>query len=432
MDERTKIFQYALMALFMGLAVLAVIIFANTQNTSQNISVIPVSIWGTLDKTTMSQVMNDLKETIEGLDNVSYVEVDERNYYETIVEAIATGQGPDLFMVDNDTYVPNLNKMHILTFENYPLQNFRNTFTEGGEVFLYGGVAAIPFMVDPLVMYWNRDLFTNAGIPQPPKFWDEFYQMAPRLTQVTDDLAVIKSAVALGEYDNVTHAKQVISAMMMQAGSPITGFGLEKLESRLNTIVPGSAEPAAVSTMRFYTEFANPIKTIYSWNRSLEPSRDAFIAGDLAVYFGYLSETPQLSKLNPNLNMAIAPFPQTRGGNRRLTGGKMVGLAIPRTSRNIGGAFQVALAMTGPAAQGLMVNYFSTPPVRRDMLAQPQVTPYWSVAYDSALIAKTWIDPAPERTEDIFKKMVNEISSGASVAPQAVRRADQELANILR
>ena len=45
-------------------------------------------------------------------------------------------------------------------------------------------------MADPLVMYWNQDIFTSSGIAQPPKTWTEFLSIIPELS-VTDELGTV-------------------------------------------------------------------------------------------------------------------------------------------------------------------------------------------------------------------------------------------------
>ena len=433
MGEKTNVFQYVLMGGFLALAVIAVIIFATTNSTVSNQSAQPVVIWGTLDNAAMNEVLSQANQAVGGLGGVSYVEINPAAYYSIVVEGIATGEGPDLFMIDQENLLTQLNKIYITPYTTFPEQSFKTLFSEGTELFISpDGIIGVPFLIDPLVMYWNRDLFTNAGVAQPPKFWEEFYTLAEKITQVDDNLNVQKSAVALGEFSNISHAKELISTLIMQAGSPIVRQNPDgEYEAVLNASLAGGQQPA-ISAMRFYTEFSNPIKTSYSWNRSLESSVDAFIAGDLAVYFGFASEANTLARLNPNLNFDMAVIPQIRGGARRLTWGNIFAFAIPKTTKNFAGAFNVMIQLADPASQALFTQYFLLPPVRRDMLAQPQSDTYWSVAYESALIAKAWHDPSRYYSDPIFQKMIESITSGAEDVSGAVSQAQRELANIVR
>ena len=57
-----------------------------------------------------------------------------------------------------------------------------------------------------------------------------------------------------------------------------------------------SATERTRSVLTYYTDFANPLKSVYSWNRSFSSSRDAFLAQNLAVYFGPGSEIEYITR----------------------------------------------------------------------------------------------------------------------------------------
>ena len=98
-----------------------------------------------------------------------------------------------------------------------------NTFIQQAELYLKtDGSLAVPFIVDPLVMYWNRDSFTNAGIATPPKFWDEFTGLNTKLTQKDVNSNIRKSAIAMGEFTNISHAREILGTLFLQSGNPVT------------------------------------------------------------------------------------------------------------------------------------------------------------------------------------------------------------------
>ena len=59
------------------------------------------------------------------------------------------------------------------------------------------------------------------------------------------------------------------------------------------------------SVLRFYTQFADPAKETYSWNKTFQNDKNAFISGKLAFYFGYASEYKDIQQKNPNLRFDI-------------------------------------------------------------------------------------------------------------------------------
>lgn len=426
-----NIFQIVVLGGFLVLAVGAVLVFATFQAESNREDVPQLTIWGMLDAGPINQVLSDLDNTVGGLGNVTYVKIDPRVYYDQLVEALATGRGPDLIILDHTALVEHANKIIRIPFETIPVREYKAMFVEEAELLVTSeGLLGLPLRINPMVMYWNRDMFTSAGIAQPPRHWDEFFRIAPQLTRLGEDLKIRKSAIAFGEVRNVTHAKEILSLLMLQAGTPIVDWGRDGLVPVLTQNF-GRAEQPAAAALRYYTEFSNPVKTVYSWNRSLRPSRNMFISGDLAVYFGFAGEWLTLQRMNPNLNLALAPVPQLRQTNRRLTYGHMRVLAIPRASRNPGAALRVARLLTSPRAQVLFANTTKLAPVRRDVLASKPTHEYWSVLYDSTLIAKGWLDPNYGRTYQVFQQMVESVTSGRENVSGAVREAEDAIEELL-
>ncbi len=364
-------FQIGVIAVFVVLALLGVVVFATGFGIGRNDPLPEVVVWGTVNEDVMKVVLSGLKRDTERFDRVSYVEKDPRTYNEEFVNALASGRGPDLFLLREKDIIAQNDKVLTIPFKKYSERMFRNNFIEEGELFLRKeGIMALPFSVDPMVMYWNRDIFSNEGIANPPSFWDEFFILSPRITKRDRSSSIVQSFVAFGEYRNVVHAKDILSALILQTGNPIVTFSergglVSTFEEKLNYL-----EPPVLAALRFYTEFSNPVKSVYSWNRALPDSRQSFIAGDLAIYIGFASELPELQKANPNLNFDVAKLPRSRESNRSVTFGRLSALAIPLGSRNTDAAFEVAQALSSASQVSIFAQESGLPPVRRDLLSQ--------------------------------------------------------------
>ena len=290
---------------------------------------------------------------------------------------------------------------------------------------------ALPILVDPLVMYWNRSLFNAASLALPPKAWDELVDLSTKLTKTDPSFSVLQSTIALGGYENVTNAKEILATLVMQAGNPITTrIPTQGVESILSDRL-GFAEAPADSAIRFYTEFANPVKLVYSWNRALPASLDMFLRGDLALYLGFASELLDIQEKNPNLNFDVARVPQVSDGPTKSTFGKFYGIALMKQSDNVGGAFQAAFALSGAQAGQLWSDKFLLSPVRRDLLAQKPTDAFKSIFYTEALIAHGFLDPSPTETDGILGTMISDIASGRRGVSQAVGEADTRLQNLI-
>jgi hypothetical protein len=48
-----------------------------------------------------------------------------------------------------------------------------------------------------------------------------------------------------------------------------------------------------------------------------------------------------------------------------------------------------------------------------------------------AILARSWIDPDPEKTSAIFRDMIESVTTGRARLSEAVQRGDQEMAQII-
>lgn len=420
-----------LLAVFGALAIAAVMIFALAVGGGGSASTGAVRIWGTLDDNAFTTVIRQAAETNENFSQVTYEQMDEETYNQKVVDALASGQGPDLFLFRQDYAYSDASKLIPIPYESLSQAQFSNAFVDGATPFLsQSGVLAIPLVVDPLIMYWNKDMLAAKGQARPPQYWDELYPIAQEITQRNESGSITKSLIAFGEYSNVNNAKDILAMLILQAGGNITTR--DSGGNLVSAISPrtGESTQSTANALRFYTEFADPSKAHYTWNRSLPDARKAFSSGDLALYIGYASEEPIIKQMNPNLNFAVAAVPQIRGSQKLSITGRVYGLAVPRTSKNPSGAAVVGFDL----ASASMVKSISTglgiPSVRRDVLSLP-AEGNDALYNKQAVIVRSWIDPDPEKTADIFRDMIESTVSGASLVTEAVQRADQEMAELL-
>ena len=220
----------------------------------------------------------------------------------------------------------------------------------------------------------------------------------------------------------------------MQAGGNITVTKDDGSQAAALNRKSTNGTLPALDALRFYTEFANPAKSTYSWNKAQESARKAFTSGDLAMYAGYASELPIILKQNPNLNFDVARLPQLSGGatQRISTIAKVYALAIPRVAKNPQGAGMVLTALTSKSASTVLSDNIGLPSPRRDLLAVEPEDPLETIFRNSAIMAQSWRDPNPEDTYKIIAKMVESVVSGAQKMSQAIERANRELQVLLK
>lgn len=430
-----KPFQVIVMGVFVLVAVIGLFVFANFNGFDQGAARIgTVTIWGTLPEYQMNPALNAFKENRQDMIGVSYVERPAATFDTDLANAIASGRGPDLIILTQEDLETAQEKLTLISSDSISERDYRDTYLPISELFLVqGGTYGIPFLVDPLMLYYNRTTLAAAGAATPPATWEAVSGLAASVNRLSDAQTVLKSLIALGTFENIEHARDIISLLFIQAGYGITERTSAGMRATLMDPLDGAyGGLPSESALTYYLEFANPTKTVYSWNRSLPNNRTAFIAGDLALYPGYASERAALTEANPNLQFDMAPMPSPGTAYTRSTYGRVYAFAIPRASVNPNGAYQVALALSDADAVPLFARAVGMAPAARMALAPNRNDLYEPVYYPEALIARAWLSPAPVITDRIFATMVSDVTSGREPVVGALNAATQALNAALR
>jgi ABC-type glycerol-3-phosphate transport system substrate-binding protein len=425
-------FQIILISVFAALAIGGLFVFATFKGFGGAKSVPPVTIWGTVPETAIQPAIDELRRNHKEFTSITYSERDPASFDSDLAEALASGDGPDLILTNQERLLAERSKLSLIPFSVISERNYRDTYVPAGESYLAaGGTYAIPLAVDPLLLYYNRGLLASGGLSQPPSTWEAIVGITPHLTSRNGGY-LTKSAIPLGTYENIGNARAIISMLLLQSGNPITeatdGSIRPTLLTAPNTI--NGISPAE-SAIGFYTQFADPAKTVYTWNRSRPEARQAFVAGDTTFYVGFASERSLIMASNPNLDLDIAPVPQPQTAGTRMNYALVYGFALPKGKANAEGALQVALALTGKGEAVPIVQALGMAPALRSLLSASNDDVYAAVIYPQALIARGWLSPAPAATDRIFADMINSIISGRESVHDAVQAADQSLSAAL-
>jgi len=304
---------------------------------------VSLKIWRVFDDDSTFQ---DLMSAYQGIHpNVSfeYRQLRVEEYEDELLRAFAEGKGPDIFSIHN-TWIGEyesliqplpkslkiaysetrgtIKKETVYTLKEEPslsLRSLRSDFVDvvaqdvlrsykpndraQAEERIYG----LPLSVDTLSLYFNKNLLNAAGIPEPPATWTQFQEQVSKLTRIGPNDKILQSGAAIGSGKNVERASDILSLLLLQNGSPIVDArGVAQFSGRDTSIVASDA-------VRFYTDFANPLKQVYSWNADQPNSFEAFANGKAAFFFGYSYHASLLRARSPKLNFAITSVPQIEG-----------------------------------------------------------------------------------------------------------------------
>ena len=394
-----------------------------------------ISVWLPENRAYAEKIISeDFRQANEKI-NVSFKKIPDGIYEREILEALAANNAPDVWLLSHELVFKHQNKISPIPFSQITKRTYLDTFIDAADIYLKpdnekdaGHIIGLPLSIDPLVLYWNKDLFSGAGISQPPKTWDEFLDFSQKLTQA--DLAgnINQSGAALGEFNNIRRAKDIISLLILQTGNPI----VEKEERKavLNEKFGAPLNPAA-SAIRFFNEFSDSKKASYGWNLTLTEAQNAFASQKLGMYFGFASEYEKIARQNPHLNFDVVEAPQIKGGRIKATYGQMDALVLSKEAANSQAAWQLVIYLTSYDVQKKIQDEIGRPSVRRDVLAQPGPQIQSATFNNSAVKTRLWLDPDAEKTYEIFKNMAESVKTGKINPEEASRKAKDRLQGLL-
>jgi ABC-type glycerol-3-phosphate transport system substrate-binding protein len=385
-----------------------------------------VTIWGTLPSEPMQTVLDEMKDKDKNYINVRYVYVDPTDLSNRLVQALADRKPPDLILASQEEFQGIRKRLQTFSYQSsMPLATFRSTYVDGAEVFTSSsGFFGYPIAVDPLLLFWNRDIVTSGGFFTSPQTWEELVNdYIPTLTKFDARQNITTPTIALGGNSNINNFMPVFSMLLLQGGSQMI-----RLDDRggyqilLDKSTDGTKRPF-LSAATFYSNFSSKTNTLYTWDPALPLDKTMFLGNDLALYFGFGSEIRDTLTRNPNLNFDVSVSPQGSDAVVKRTYGKFYTLFLTADSENKSGAAKVLGDLSSSANSKKIADRYYLAPARRSLLVASGKDPYQGVLYSSALIARGWYNPNTKQTGSILSQMVDEINNDRSSVATAVRDA---------
>ena len=277
--------------------------------------------------------------------NIDYRKLRYEEYEKELVDSFAEDRGPDIFSVNAgwlrryqgkiaplpeettmaySVVTGTIQKQETVSLRTSPsitAKQLKENYVDvvADNAIIDNKIYGLPLSVDTMVLYYNRDLLNSAGITEVPRYWNEqFLSDVKKLTKQDKDGKIIQSGVALGTAENVERYSDILSLIMMQNGAEMmTPEGVVSFH-RLPAGASDKNYVSGLEALRFYTDFANPVKEVYAWNKDLPNSLEAFIDGRLAFFFGYSYHLPQIQARAPRLNFDISAMPQIEGNPKAV------------------------------------------------------------------------------------------------------------------
>lgn len=423
---------------------------------------IDLEIWGIFDDSeALRQIIGQYKTLNPNVGNISYRKLAVDTYRQDLLDALAAGNGPDIFLIRNSWTPAFADKIVTAPDTMIDERSYRNAFVDTvGDDFVTddGKISGVVLSADSLALYYNKDLLAAAGITTPPATWDQFQDDVRLLTRINSFGEITQSGAALGTAANINRSTDVLSALFLQNGVLVPRGNGRDL--RLNAA-------AGANALTFYTQFANPTSSLYTWNPRMHYSIDAFYEGTAAMMINYSWHFDTIKRKNSKLNFAVSPLPQPTGA-QPFNFPNYWGFVVAKNKTAPEGTQDTALfdkirtfeswqflkyasfPPTGTvhlenAITGNFKDFQSTfdpavaylertgaPAARRDLVEKQKTDPVLGPFADGNLIARNWKQSDPESIEKILGDMITSVNLGEATVNQALSTAESRIGQVER
>ncbi|HAI73991.1 MAG TPA: hypothetical protein DCS28_03600 [Candidatus Moranbacteria bacterium] len=453
MPNKTKIFLISFLAF-----ILLVVSGCGCRQTAEKYRV-DLEVWGVLDDSdAYAEIFKNYRDINPNVGNIIYKKQRIETYKKDLVDALASGKGPDIFLIHNTWLAEFSNKISAAPKEILTEQKFRKDFADvcANDFIADGAIYAVPLSVDSLALYYNKDLFNAAGITAPPKTWEEFVILAEKLTKINNQGGITQSGAALGTAYNINRSTDILNLLMLQ-----NGVQMRDERGQIDFGRDGNA----VKALDFYTQFAKAGSSSYSWNPVTHYSIDAFSEGSLAMMLNYSWQMDVIKSKAPKLNFTVAEIPQVFPGapvnyanywafavanNKTIEADPKNKTTPVSNDIRITEAWKLLTYLTtkaempivAPASSTMAVNkpidlnfdpagkyleITKQPAARKDLIEKQKNDVDLNIFAKGNLTAKSWKQIDAAATEFVFAEMIDQVNKGAATVADALQAAGERL-----
>lgn len=371
---------------------------------------------------------------------INYRKLRYDEYEKELLNAFAEDRGPDIFSIHNtwmkkyqSKLVPIPDSITMVfpvskgtlkkeivpesrTTKSISPNELKNAFVDvvSRDVILDDGkIYGLPLSVDTLAMYYNRDLFNNAGISQIPAYWNkEFLQDVKKLTKQDSKKGLIQSGAALGGSTNINRFSDLLAVLMMQSGAVMMDDGGAVMFQTTPSFAANTNYNPGVDALRFYADFADSTKESYSWNSELPNSLDMFISGNLAIMFSYSYDLATIKAQAPKLNFSIAKLPQIEGTPpTNINFANYWVEVVSKKSLFPNESWDFIQFMTKEEQAKIYFSKTKRPTALRSLIAEQKLNDEVGIFVDQVLTAKSWYQGKNvQAAEDAIAEMIDTVT----------------------
>ncbi|HBZ36772.1 MAG: ABC transporter, solute-binding protein [Parcubacteria group bacterium GW2011_GWD1_42_9] len=400
-------------------------------------------------------LLNDYKKIRPNV-SVNVSQIREEELESALIQALADGRAPDVVSLPN-TWLrgwqhrlaplpPTLTLPYLEltgTFKKEPrwvlkeinsldLKSIKARYVDTvvNDVYFDSKIYGLPLNLDTLLIFYNVDLLTAAQFPEAPKTWNEFKEASQAITKLDKLGRLLQNGAALGTAENIPYSFDIVSALMLQNGTPMMTGGSASFQKPIS--VQGESYSPGLDALRFYTDFANPSKETYSWSADQINAREAFAAGKLGFVFGYWRDLPNLKAMAPKIRIGLANFPQIEGSFQTSYYANYFIETVLKQSTHQTEAWDLIQFITTPAEAKKYLESAKQPTAQREFVTAQIADEDLGIPAAQVLTAKTWYRGYDfTSTQSVFQDMIKQVLVGTPI-DQALSAAAERVTQTMR
>ena len=419
-----------------GVMVLIAFIFILSSSLGgQTTASAELTVWGVFDdEAAFRTSMNAFEKANKGI-KVTYRVFKPQDYEKAVINALAAGTGPDVWMIHNTWLPKHIDKIRPMPAtapgKKVPLmtvREFKSLFVDVAATDLINDdkIYGMPLYVDTLALYYNKNMFATAGIAQPPRLWTDFMEDVKKITTYDESRNITRSAAALGTARNINRSTDILMMLMLQSGVQMTES--DNRQASFSRSVDGAN--VGERALTFYTDFAKPQRDVYTWNDAMDYSFDAFVGEKTGMMINYAHQIAALRSAAPRLNWAVAEIPQASTVDVR-TYANYWPLVVSLKTKSPNEAWLFVDYMAAREGTAPFLNAAGRPAARRDLIELQRTDPDLGVFAEQALAARSWFQVDNVTIETIFADMIDAVNLGRQSIQDALRAAEAKVSVLM-
>ena len=388
-----------------------------------------LEIWGIFDDSDIYEPL--IKEYTEEFKHITikYHKQISSDYEKDLLNIMASGRGPDIFMLHHTWPARYGDKILAAPIGLMTPKQVQDDFVDVvyNDFVVNSDIVALPLSVDTLALYYNKDLFNTAGIPQPPKTWEQLLADVEKLTIKDESWNIVQAGAALGTAKNINRSTDILSLLMFQSGTQMVNDKKDSALFHKEIIIDGEIFRPGQRSLQFYTDFADSLKSVYTWNTRMHYSIDTFYEGRVAMMFNYSYHIPTIRAKAPYLNFGISTMPQIATSDVSIDYANYWGMAVSRNSEASEEAWKFIIWLTNKENSQKYLEAAKRPTARRDLVLWQKDDIDLGVFAEQSLTGSSWYQKDASSVEIVFADMIESVVLGQATVQEAIDKAANQV-----